>query len=204
MNGETNGEPLEDVNRPPRATPWHRRSRAIASRFRGNYCAAMTINAPLELWRETVLPEWIDYNGHMNLAYYVLIFDHATDAFFDSVGLGWHYRDTANCSTFAAETHVTYDGEVTEGAEVRCTTQLLDYDEKRLHYFHRMYHAEEGFLAATTELISLHMDLAIRRVTPMPTEIQANLERVAAAHRGLDKPEQAGRVIGIRSRGAGA
>lgn len=160
----------------------------------------MTIDAPLKLWRETVVPEWIDYNGHMNLAYYVLIFDHATDAFYNSVGLGSDYHDRANCSTFAVETHITYDAELVEGAEVACTTQLLGFDEKRMHYFHRMYHAEDGFLASTTELLSVHIDLNTRRVAPMPDTVQAALAEVMETHGALPKPEQAGRVIGIRKR----
>ncbi len=157
--------------------------------------------APFKSWRETVLPEWCDYNGHMNLAFYVLIFDHATDAFYGSIGLGHEYRGRTNCSTFAVEAHITYDAEVTEAAEVACTTQLIGFDEKRMHYFHRMYHAEKGFLAATTELMGVHVDLSERRVVPMPDDIQARLAAVMAAHGELPRPEQAGRVIGIRPRG---
>jgi hypothetical protein len=78
----------------------------------------MTDDGPPITWRERVRDEWTDYNGHMNLAYYVLVFDHATDVFYDSVGLGRAYRDRTNCSTFAVESHVTYDAEFEAGAEV--------------------------------------------------------------------------------------
>jgi acyl-CoA thioester hydrolase len=136
----------------------------------------------------------------MNLAYYVLIFDHATDAFWDTLGLGIDYRDRANCSTFTVESHITYDAEATAGTELYCTTQLLDFDDKRMHYFHAMYHAADDSLAATTELMVVHVDLGVRRVSPMPDQMQAKLAAVLAAHRQLPKPEQVGRIIGIRRR----
>ncbi len=151
-----------------------------------------------EIHREIVLPEWCDYNGHMNLAYYVLVFDHATDKFLDNVGIDQNYRDANNHSTFVVESHITYDAELVDGAEMFCTTQLLDYDEKRMHYFHRMYHADKGFLAATTELINVHIDLAARRVVPLPDDIQGRLAAIMESHKSLPKPEQAGRAIGIR------
>lgn len=161
----------------------------------------MTIPAPLELWRETVLPEWTDYNGHMNLAYYVLIFDHATDAFYDHVGLGRKYREATGGSTFAVEAHVTYDREVMAGAEVRVATRLLDHDEKRIHYFHEMFDAASGALSSTTELMAVHVDLNVRRVAPMPAAIRERLAAVKAAHAALPRPDQAGRIIGIRRKG---
>lgn len=153
-----------------------------------------------EIHQETVRPEWCDYNGHMNLAFYVLAFDHATDMFLNEIGVDQNYRDTSNHSTFVVESHITYDNELLEGAELSCTTQLLDFDEKRMHYFHRMYHAEKGFLAATTELINVHIDLGARRVVPMPGNFQTRLASMLEDHKSLPKPEQAGRVIGIRRR----
>lgn len=160
----------------------------------------MTIDAPIERWRERILPEWCDYNGHMNLAYYVLVFDHATDAFWDVLGIGLDYRDRTNQSTFTVESHITYDNEVLEGNEVRCTTQLLGFDDKRIHYFHRMYHATDGTLAATTELLGVHVDLSIRRVAPMPDDVQARLAAVMDAHSGLGVPDEVGRVIDMGPR----
>lgn len=124
-----------------------------------------------ETWRERVRGEWCDYNDHLNLAYYILIFDHATDAFYDSMGLDHAYRTASGCSTFALEAHTTYLSEVLEGDEVFCTTQILDHDEKRLHYFHRLYRARTGELSATTELMAAHVDLRHRRTAPMPPQI---------------------------------
>jgi acyl-CoA thioester hydrolase len=154
--------------------------------------------APLEVHREAVRPEWIDYNGHMNVAYYVLAFDHATDRLFDLLDLGVDYVKRTNNSTFVLETHVTYAQEVHEGDMLRFEAQLLDYDEKRLHYFLRMYHAGEGYLSATSEQIALHVSLDTRRTAPMPPEQRARVAAMMAAHQNLPKPEQAGRAIGIR------
>lgn len=153
--------------------------------------------APLALHSETVQPDWIDYNGHMNLAYYMLAFDHATDAFFDFVGLGEAYLKANNASTFTLEGHITYDRELMVGAPMRFETQLLAHDAKRLHYIHFMYHAADGYLASTNELISLHVDMTARRSAAIPDDVIARLDAVAARHDKLPRPEQAGRAISI-------
>ena len=150
-----------------------------------------------EIWREAVRAEWCDYNNHLNMSYYVLIFDHGTDVFHASLGLDKEYRLTAGCSTFAVETHTNYLTEVLEGDEVCITTQLLDFDEKRLQYFHRMYHAEKGFLSATTEIMTVHVDLEARKVVPMADHIHARAAGLFEMHRALPRPDRAGRRIGI-------
>ena len=154
-------------------------------------------DAPLALHREIVRPEWIDYNGHMNLAYYMLAFDHATDAFFDHVGLGEAYMKRANASTFTLEAHITYEREMMAGAPMRFTTQLLGHDAKRLHYMHFMYHDSEGWLSATNELISLHVDMNARRSAPIPEGVRQRLDAIAVSHGKLARPQQAGRVISL-------
>lgn len=158
----------------------------------------MTIEAPLQIHKGTVLPEWIDYNGHMNVAFYVLAFDHATDTLFNYLGIGEEYKNKYNYSTFTLEGHITYDREVLEGDPLSFKTYLLDYDEKRLHYFHEMYHATEGYLASTNELITMHIDMNVRRSTPFASELMTRLEEIMVAHRALPRPEKAGRTIGIR------
>jgi acyl-CoA thioester hydrolase len=157
----------------------------------------MTVPSPIVLHEERVRPEWIDYNGHMNVAYYVLAFDHATDAFLDYLGLDDAHRRETGGSTFAAEAHVNYLQEVSEGDPLRFATQLLAYDEKRLHFFHQMYHADEGYLAATSEWLTLYIDLNVRRVSAMPDFVQDRVAAVWQTHRTLERPEQAGRSIGI-------
>ena len=150
------------------------------------------------IWRETVRSEWCDYNGHLNMAYYVLIFDHATDVFHDSLGIDKPYRLDANCSTFAVEIHTTYLAEVLEGDEVSVSTQLLDHDEKRLHYFHRMYHAEKGFLSATNEIMTVHVDLGVRKVVPMSDGIRQKAADMFDVHGDLPAPDQQGHTISIQ------
>ena len=158
----------------------------------------MTKPGPLDQHRERVHPDWIDYNGHLNVAYYGLVFDHATDTFFDHVGLDRAYRSDSGCSTFAVETHVSYLREVHPDSELRVTTQLLGFDAKRLHFFHHMYHAGQDYLAATNECLSLHVDMTRRRVSPMPARLLDRLAQVMSCHDALALPEQAGRVISLQ------
>ena len=150
---------------------------------------------PIETLRETVRAEWTDYNGHMNLAYFVLVFDLATDGFYAGFGLGEEYCRRTNHSTFAVESHTAYLAEVLADTTVRCTTQLLGFDEKRMHYFHRMYREVDGVLAATMELMAVHVDLGTRRVGPMPDDVQDRLGEIFVAHAALERPPQVGRVM---------
>ncbi|MDH3315100.1 MAG: thioesterase family protein [Gammaproteobacteria bacterium] len=160
----------------------------------------MEIKAPLVLHQGTIKGDWIDYNGHMNVAYYVLVFDHATDALLDYLGMDEGYRANTGFTTYVLETHVTYDRELKEDDPVRVETQLLDFDAKRLHYFSRMFHAQEDYLAATTEIMLMHIDSRGPKAAAMPDAVLARVEAVMAVHRALPRPEQAGRVIGIRKR----
>lgn len=153
------------------------------------------IEAPFDQHRATVLPEWIDYNGHMNVAYYLLAFDHATDSFLDYLGLDAGHREATGGTTFAGDIHLTYQREVREGDPLRITTLLLGYDEKRIRFINHMYHAEQGFLASTMESLSLYVDLERRKVSALPAGIQARLAEVLEAHRRLPLPPEAGRVI---------
>lgn len=156
------------------------------------------IPAPLDEHRDTVRPEWIDYNGHMNVAYYVLVFDRATDVWFEHLGLGEAYRTRSGSSIFALELHVLYLAELKQGDPLRVTTQLLDHDEKRLHFFHRMYHAERGTLSACLEIVVMNVGLSSRKAEPFPPEVQAQIAAVAQAHAALPRPPEAGRVIGLK------
>lgn len=159
----------------------------------------MEFEAPFDRHRDVVRPEWIDHNGHMNVGYYVLAFDFATDAFLYWLGLDPPHRAEHRVATFALEGHITYQREVREGDPLRFTTQLLDADEKRIHYFHRMYHAEEGFLAATNELLSLHVSRETRRAAPIAEPVRERIGAILACHAKLDRPGEVGRVMGLRA-----
>jgi acyl-CoA thioester hydrolase len=158
----------------------------------------------LDLHAETVRPEWIDYNGHMNVAYYVLAFDHATDALLDHVGLGAAYAAAEDRSVFVLEMHVTYEREVCQGDPLRFSTHILDVDAKRVHLFHTMHHGAEGWLAATNEVILMHIDLSARSSLPFPDAARLRLEALRDDHTVLPRPAQVGRVIGLLRRPAAA
>lgn len=141
-------------------------------------------------------PAWFDYNGHLNMAYYNVLFDKAVDHLFDHLGCGPAYRQTRNLSFFTAEIHVCYVRELRLGSRVQASLQLLDHDEKRLHVFERLHHAD-GWLAATSESMLLHIDMTGPKVVPMPADIFATVNKLAGAHNSLPWPEQAGRSIAI-------
>jgi len=160
------------------------------------------IDAPLVLHREPVQAAWIDYNGHMNVAYYLLVFDHASDALLALVGLDEDYVRRTGGSVFVVEPHITYSREVALGAPLRVETHLLDCDAKRLHVCHRMFHDGEDYLAATNEIMIVHVDLATRRSAPMPAEAQERARAIAAAHADLPRPAGLSRPMGLRHKRA--
>jgi acyl-CoA thioester hydrolase len=157
----------------------------------------MEKTGPLMLHEEAVRPEWLDHNGHMNLAYYVLAFDHATDKFLDYLGLDEAYKRAGGGTIFVLETHVVYHRELMSGDPMRFSTQLLGYDAKRLHFMHHMYHGRDGFLAAANEIMALHVGLETRRGAAMPAHILAKLGALQAEHDRLPRPAEAGRTIGL-------
>ena len=155
------------------------------------------VATPLVLHREPVRAEWLDYNGHMNVAYYVLAFDHASDAFSDHIGLGHAYMRETGGSIFILEAHVSYLREVLLDAPLRFETHLIGFDDKRIHFAHAMYHDAEGYHAATNELMLLHVDLDARRAAPMPEDVRARLARIREAHAGLAPPPGLSRRMGL-------
>lgn len=144
-----------------------------------------------------VEPSWIDYNGHMNMAYYHVLFDRAVDEAFEVVGLGPDYVQERKASFFTAEIHTVYKRELKLTDLVRVTLQLVGFDEKRLHFYEEIRHATEGWISATCEALSLHVDMDTKKVAPFPPDIQANLAVMKAAHNRLPAPKHLGRVIGL-------
>lgn len=144
-----------------------------------------------------VRPEWIDANGHMNLAYYVVAFDLATDALYDVLGIGQAYRDATPYSCFTAETHTLYEREMLVGERLRVGAHLLARDAKRLIYFHEMFHMETGARVAAQELLALHIDMRIRRVAPFPADRCAAIDAVLRLREGAPLPKGAGRRIAL-------
>jgi acyl-CoA thioester hydrolase len=146
----------------------------------------------------TVLPEWIDLNGHMNVGYYHIAFDQAADAFFEWLGLTPQVRAIFHSSTFALESHLHFLREVKAGDPLRFESRLLAFDHKRIHFYQEMYHETEGYLAASYESISAHMDMRTRRTAFMPEPLSQRLVQVHAQHSKLPRPWQVGHVIATR------
>ena len=133
---------------------------------RGNLTAAGFPNKvrgimsrPVIEYEAVVRPEWIDSNGHLNLAYYVVVFDLATDALYAALDIGDAYREASGNSCFTAETHTLYEREVHLGDKLKVRSWLLGADTKRLHYFHEMFHVGSGERSAVQELMALHIDM---------------------------------------------
>ena len=158
---------------------------------------AAPIDAPLCMYRPTVLPAWVDYNGHFNMAYYNVLFDRAGDEAFAAVGLGPDYVKERNASFFSLECHNTYLRELHAGDSVRIETQILDCDAKRVHYVQQMFHAAEGWLACVTEIIVMHVDMGLKKSAPFPPDVMEKIEAMREAHRHLAVPPQVGHKIGI-------
>ena len=155
------------------------------------------IRAPFETDRVSVRPDWIDYNGHMNVAYYIKAFDEAFDELYVTMGVDAAAVRRTGISTFTAEMHITYQREVKAGDRLRIATQLIDFDAKRMHFIQCMYHAEQGFLAATDEWLIMCVDLRQRKVVAFPEPLRAFLDATKRAHAAVLLPPEAGRRISL-------
>jgi acyl-CoA thioester hydrolase len=151
-------------------------------------------------YRDRVRSEWIDENQHLNMGYYLVVFDFATDSWLDHIGIDAVHKREQKVMTFTLESHTNYLREVREGDPLAFSTQLLGYDEKRIHYVHTMRHADEGFVAATNELMSLHVSRQTRRAAPMALSVQQQLARLQSAHAQQPPPAQVGRHVGFSQR----
>jgi acyl-CoA thioester hydrolase len=124
-------------------------------------------------------------------------FDTAADALGTYMGLSREYKQRTNSATFIGDVHIAYRREVKEGDRLRFTGRIIACDAKRVHYWLEMFHADEGYLAATAEFLELHIDMNIRRVAPMPDEVLKRIEAVRDAHAILPLPEGLGKVIRV-------
>ena len=122
------------------------------------------------LTTKKIIKEWTDYNNHMNLSYYILVFDMGAEIILSKFKMGEHSAKTTKKSTMVVETHTTYQNEVKEGDEVSIFLSYFDHDNKRLHYKLEMYDKAKNILSATTEVLSLYIDLNIRKVSNFENE----------------------------------
>lgn len=162
----------------------------------------MNTRAPI-IFRTRIKPEWLDYNNHMNVAYYVLIFDLAGVELVSQLGLSEAVTEKTGISWMVLENHITYNNEVVldQPVEIRC--QLIDHDNKRLHLYFEMYaYTEQGveYLASTLEQMAMCVDLNSRSSCEFPPEVAEQINAMATLQSELTTPANIGRKIGIRRR----
>ena len=153
------------------------------------------MSCPTNLIR--IKPEWIDHNDHLNVAYFVLAFDFATDAVYEEWTIGFKYQEQSGCSVFTLGMNVDYHKELFADDEVEVRTQLLDWDHKRIHYFHTMFHVGTGELAATNECLAMNIDLDRKKSVAFPPEVQQLLSTIHERHAVLKLPQNCGRRLAI-------
>ncbi|TIL62977.1 MAG: thioesterase [Mesorhizobium sp.] len=161
----------------------------------------MSMPAPFISRPMDIEKDWIDYNGHLNMAYYNVLFDRCSDDAFEMMGMGPNYAKERRLTIYTAEVHVCYVQELHLEHKVQVYFQLIDHDEKRLRAYQEIRHVD-GWLAATSETLSLHVDMSGPKVAPFPADVLARVEEMRAAHAALPMPERAGRSIGIKRKSA--
>ena len=153
--------------------------------------------SPKKLYTETVRSEWIDRNGHMNSAYYVLAFDQSASAYLSDVGISDDYVKDHSCGVFWGDLQIRYVKEVVEGDVLTFRYQIINYDKKGLHLWQEMLHYERGFIAAECEMLVLHVDLLKRKVQNFPNEIRDCIAAKYAEYSKSPIPKGLGRKIGL-------
>jgi acyl-CoA thioester hydrolase len=158
--------------------------------------------AGIPLYETAIRPEWIDYNGHLRDAYYALIVSEATDALMDRVGLDAAYRARSGATLYTVEMHLHYLHEVKNTDTVQVSVRILGSDPKRIHAAFELLRAGHEEVAATAELMLLHVRQHDERATsvPFPAEISAALASLAAASAGLKAAGPGSRQIELRAR----
>lgn len=147
--------------------------------------------------KDNVRENWIDYNGHMNDAEYVRAFSWGVDAFMNLIGLTEDYREQSNYTMFTMENHVCYLAEMKLDEPFEVRLNMLDFDEKRAHVFFELY-GENGKRAATSEQMLMGIDQAVGKASPFPEQVFEKVKELASSHTPTEKPNEAGRVIGIK------
>lgn len=155
--------------------------------------------APVVVPGLTVLPEWIDHNGHMNVGFYGIAFDQAADVLFvDHLGIGGAYVETRKQGSFVLQEQTLFLNELREGEGFSVRFRLLDHDSKRMHVLAEMVRDADGVVCATQEVVSMNVDHGARRAAPYPDWVVARLARMKADHAGLDASPHQGAPIGLR------
>ena len=157
----------------------------------------MVFPSPIKSAPYSIESQWIDYNGHFNMAYYNVLFDKDSDVALALVGLGPAYVKKTGNSYFTLEAHISYLRELTVTDQVTIATQILDFDSKRLHYVQMMRHATEEWISCVTEIIIMHVDMRLKKSSPFPADVLEKIMIAHEAHKTLPVPLQVGHRIGI-------
>ncbi len=153
--------------------------------------------APLSLWRGTVLPQWVDYNGHLNDGYYMVVFSQATDALMESIGLGPAGRQATGHTIYTLEAHINYLQEVRQDVPIEVRVQVLGSDTKRLHVYMTLHVADTEPVLAASEQMFLNVDSAGPRAARFAPGVLPRVQALTAAHKRLARPKYAGRTIAL-------
>lgn len=148
------------------------------------------------VYRDTVRAEWVDYNGHLRDAFYMLIYSYATDALLDAIGLDAVQREARGRSMYTLEAHLNYLREIKEGTAVRVDVQLLEHDAKRIRVYLEMYADEGDEPVSASEQLLLHVDRAGPRAVPFDADVLARVAALTAAAAGF-APRHAARAIAL-------
>lgn len=157
----------------------------------------MTDSTPFMSSVMEIKPEWIDYNGHLNMAYYNVLFDTGVDEAFLKMGFGPGYAKEHKHTTYTADFRLRYLRELHVGSKVRVAFQLLDSSDRAFHFAQWLYH-EDGWLSATGEGVGLHIDMSGPRVAPYPADVAAKVQAMLESHKDLPKPDFVGLPMGLR------
>ena len=153
--------------------------------------------AGLVTYRSEVLPEWVDYNGHLRDGFYLVLFSYGVDGFMDQIGLDAAGRKALGHSLFTLEAHLNFLHEVKLGSRLEVRTQVLGIDAKRVHLGLGLYQEGQDKLLSFCEQMQLNVDMAGPIATPFAPSVAELLQPLALAHAGLEKPKFAGRVIAL-------
>ncbi|SFQ52140.1 acyl-CoA thioester hydrolase [Pseudomonas sp. NFPP07] len=151
----------------------------------------------LTTYTTRISPDWVDYNGHLRDAFYLLIFSYATDALMDRLGMDSNHREASGNSLFTLELHLNYLHEVKLNTEVEVRTQIIGHDRKRLHLYHSLHKVGDDLELAGNEQMLLHVDLAGPRSAPFSESVLQCLQAIAAEQADLPAPAWIGRVIAL-------
>ncbi len=154
------------------------------------------VPAPLDIYRCTVVADWVDYNNHMTEAAYLTAFGWASDVLFQYIGINDDYRAAGN-SYYTVETHIVYEREADYDDKLRITTQVLDFDTKRLHFNHEMFNVASNKRLSTCEQMLLHVDSVAAKASVIKPSVALALDAILSSHRALAIPPEVGRTMKI-------